>query len=163
MTDTRAIHMRLSDKLPRASRKLSVYADGYWEKVLTVKDTHNREALYKKFFEENPNLIDKRIQTSSLLTASEEVVRERGHKPYMMSTTTIPVTNENGDTMIVTGEWDFPKFSIEHIEMSGTDVTGAFRRTILWGKISSQAGEACAEREMENAQYLNELRREDEQ
>ena len=67
MTDTRAIHMKLAKKLKKPSERLTMYADGCWEKVLTVKDPHNREALYKDYFEAHPNLIDKtkRIQPRS--------------------------------------------------------------------------------------------------
>lgn len=62
MTDTRAIHMKLAPKMRKPSQKLSVYADGYWEKVLTIDDTRNREATYKDHFEEHPNLIDNKVQ-----------------------------------------------------------------------------------------------------
>ena len=58
MTDTRTVHFKLMKKAKEPSDKLKVYADGFLEEVITVKDTRNREAIYKDHFEKNYNRIN---------------------------------------------------------------------------------------------------------
>lgn len=75
--------------------------------------------------------------------------------------TTVVVTTQSGNEYTVTGDWEPPRFNIESIYLVGNDITEHIRKTAsIWDNISLLAETACREREIEYAEYLKEIRKE---
>ena len=81
---------------------------------------------------------------------------------YTVDTTIPVILPETGFKYLVTGNWEPPKFLVLKAEIDGIDVTKYVRDTPVWNMLATGAATACGEREQEYAEYLKDLRDEDE-